>query len=830
MTNLLQDIRYALRQLRRAPGFTLTAVVTLALGLGATAAVYSVIHSVLLSPLPYADADHLVGVAFTFPHEKPNAEQVGQAADFVRQHSQAFSSSAVMDDSGAAVNLSVNGGRAVQINSLRVTEGYFRTLGVMPTLGRPFTLDEDRSGGGKAVVLSDGIWTRVFGRDPAVVGRDLRVNQETFTVVGVMPASFHVTADTAPGVLGTPDIWLPLQLSSKTPGYEGDNFEMIARLQPGITLAQAQQQLTALDKPFYEQFPSYRKWYGEGNVLHQFRAWTLQDVVMSGVRRSLLTVMGAVLAVLLVTCLNLAGLMMARTMRRSREIALRSALGAARAQLVRLLAAEGLLLALGGGLLAVAVARVSTFVLLHTAPLAIPTLNGEPSEWLLSGVVLGLALAATAVFSLFPAVLILGKRGGEMRLGGPSLGEVISHARLSRALMVAQIALAMVLVSTASVLMGTFVRLRTLPSGVEPKQLTVFQVALKGERYANTRHTAQFVSTVLDQLRRTPGVDRVAAINGLPLDRGLNMGGNPADRPSLRQIVELRTVTPGYIQTMGMPLLAGRDIAESDRAGSDPVVVIGATAAKKWWPGLSPIGESIHLGGEQRWRIVGVVPDVQMHSLVETQGVEIYEPMTQISDESTGVINGWFPTTFAVRTAPHVNIAAAAQQAVERADPEIPVARLTTMQAIIDSTIQEPRFFSFLAAGFSGFALALTVIGLFGLLSYQVTQRTREIGVRMALGADRMHILRSFLARGLAVASMGIALGLAVSWLMHLVVDHLLSDAGIDASSTASSIVMNATEAAVFAAFAILAATLAASWLPARRAASIEPMQALRSE
>jgi predicted permease len=540
--------------------------------------------------------------------------------------------------------------------------------------------------------------------------------------------------------------------------------------------------------------------------------------------------MGAVLAVLLVACLNLAGLMMARTMRRSREIALRSALGATRAQLARLLAAEGLLLALGGGLLALAVAREATFVLLHAAPLSIPTLNGEPGTWLMSAVVLGMALGSTALFSLLPAVVILIARGKEMRLGGPSLGEAISHARLSRALMVAQIALAMVLVSTASVLMGTFVKLRSLPSGVEPKQLTVFQVALKGDRYANTQHTGQFVATVLDQLRRTPGVDCAAAINGLPMDRGLNQGGNPADRPDLRQTVELRTITPGYFQTMGMPMLAGRDIAESDRAGSDPVVVIGATAARKWWMGRSPIGKNILLGGKQSWRIIGVVPDVQMHSLVDSGGVEIYEPMAQTPDEFTGVINGWFPTSFAVRTAAHVNLAEPAQQAVERADPEIPITRLTTMQSVIDSTIEEPRFFSLLATGFSGFALALTVIGLFGLLSYQVTQRTREIGVRMALGADRMNILRTFLGRGLAVASIGVVLGALATWLIRPVVGQLLSDAGVYSIGATQSIVMNGAQAAVFAAFAIIAVTLAASWLPARRAASIEPMQALRTE
>ena len=301
------------------------------------------------------------------------------------------------------------------------------------------------------------------------------------------------------------------------------------------------------------------------------------------------------------------------------------------------------------------------------------------------------------------------------------------------------------------------------------------------------------------------------------MDRGLNIGGNPSGRPETRQIVEFRAVTPGYFDAMGISLLMGRDISDSDHAGGDPVVVIGATAAKKWWPGRSAIGETIHIQGEENWRIVGVVADAQMHSLLEGQGVVIYAPIAQLNDHVTGMINGWFPTTFAVRTAAHVNLAEAAQQAVERADPEIPIARLSTMQAVIDSTIEAPRFLSLLASAFSGFALVLTVIGLFGLLSYQVTQRTREIGVRMALGADRLRILRTFLGRGLAVASAGVALGLIAAWLIRPVVNHLLSDAGVYTSDTVQSIVMNGARAAALAAFAIVAVSLAASWVPARR-------------
>jgi len=830
MQSFVQDLRYALRQLRKSPGFTVVVVVTLALGLGVTAAVWSVVQAVLLAPLPYPEPDRLVGVAFTFPHEKPNAEQTGVCAEFIRDHSQAFSASAVTDDGSAAVNLSVAGGHSVQVNALRVSEGYFRTLGVMPALGRPFNSEEDRPSGPRAAILSDGLWRQAFGSDPNIIGRDVRVNQEDFTVVGVMPASFVVSSESAPGVTATPGLWMPLQLSPKDPGYEGDNYQMMARLRPGITLAQAQQQVRALEGPFYAQFPAYTRWYAEngGKTLHQFRISALQEVLVADVRRSLTMVLGAVVAVLLVACLNLAGLMMARSMRRTRELDLRFALGATRTQLIQLIAAEGAWIALAGWLLGIAAARTAANLLLHASPLPIPQLYGEPGVTLQSFVVLALAVVATLLFAVLPGCIALRNRNKEARLNGPSLGETISHARVSRVLVVAQVAVAMVLVSTASILLGTFVRLHSLPSGVEAKQLSVFQVTLKGDRYASTQHTMQFVNTVLDQLRRTPGVDRAAAVNGLPLDRGLNEGGYPAGRRNLQQTVEYRAITPGYFEAMGMHLLAGRGISDADRAGADRVVVIGATAAQKWWPGRSPIGDGIQLGGGAKLRIVGVVTDVQMHSLVEAQGIAIYGPLAQLSDESTAVLNGWFPISFAVRTAAHVDLAASVQRAVEHADPEIPMARVATMQAVIDSTMEAPRFFSLVASGFSAFALALTVLGLFGLLSYQVAQRTREIGVRMALGADRVQILRAYLVRGLSLAATGVAIGLGIAALVRPMIHGLLADMGIDAQ--AQRMVTNGVASTLAALCAVLAASVAASWLPALRAASTEPMQALRTE
>jgi predicted permease len=648
-----------------------------------------------------------------------------------------------------------------------------------------------------------------------------------------MPARFAASAESAPGVLATPELWQPLQLSPKDPVYDGDNFQMIARMKPGVTLARVQAELNALREPFYQQYPSYRKWVADDQSLHDFRVWTLQEVLVGNVQRSLWTLMGAVIALLLVACLNLAGLVIARSLRRGREMAVRTALGATRGQLLRLLLCEGLLIAAGGGVLALAVSQAATGLLLHAAPIAIPALRSAPDMGLLGALVFGIALTSTVLFSLLPAWMILRAQGsgnGAGRLGSATAGETVSQARLSRALVVAQAAMAMLLVSTASVLAGTFVKLQAQPSGVEPKQLTVFQVTLKGDRYAKTLPTTQFVSAVLDELRRVPGVSGVTAIHGLPLDRGLNISGYPPAHPELGRTLQFRAVAPEYFKVMGIKQLAGRDLTASDRAETDPVVVIGETMAKRWWPGRSPVGEYLHVGVEKSWRIVGVAADVRNRSLLDTDGMLVYTPLSQLPDSFTALMNDYIPATFAVRTAAHVSLAGAAQRAVAKADPEMPIAKLTTMQAVIDETIREPRFFSLLAAGFSGFSMVLTVIGLFGLLSYQVTQRTREIGVRMALGADRAATLRGFLKRGLTLAVMGVVLGLGAMWMMRPVVAHLLTDAGVDAGAGAAHVVMSGAVSAAMAAVAMIGASIAASWLPARRAARLEPIQALRME
>ena len=823
-----QDVRYAGRGLRRAPGFAVTAVLTLGLGIGATATMYSVVRDVLLAALPYPEAERLVGIGFTYPQARPTGKETGASAQFVADHTRSFESVGLAEWGSTGANLSAGVGRTQPLAAMKVTAGYFPTFGVQPVVGRSFTAAEDLPGGPRVAMLSYWVWQRTFGGDRGVVGRVVRINEEPYTVVGVMPE--WVPESPMDKVVGA-GVWLPMQLSPKTPGYDGGNFTMIGRLRRGVTLAQAQQELDGLKLPFHAAFPSYREWTNSAKLLHGFEVWPLQEVVVSEVRRSLLVLLAAVSAVLLVACLNLAGLMTARVATRRREMALRTALGATRGGLLRLLVSESLLLAVAGGALGLGLAEVARPALLAAAPLGIPGWAGH-GRWGVAGFVALVAMAVTVLCGLLPGWTVFRQDAQAGLRGGEAAGGDASQVRVGKGLMVGQVAVAMVLLSAATMLLGSFLKLQSMASGVEAKRLTVAQVSLKGAGYEGTLATTQFVARVVEALGRTPGVERVVAVNGLPLDRGLNIGGRPADRPEMRVIVEFRTVTPGYFQTVGVPLRLGRELEVGDRARTPLVVVVNETAARRWWPGRSPIGERVVVGGkgEPERTVVGVVGDVRTNSLAEAPEVMLYAPMEQMSDAMTKILNGWFPTTFAIRTGADVDLEAAVRAAVSGADAEMPVAKLSTMQGVIDETVAGPRFFSWMAGGFAGFAVALTVIGLFGLLSYQVTQRTREIGVRMAVGADRGEILGMIVRRGMGLTAVGLGIGLVGSLGVPRVVRSLLEDTVYTNGAGVAGVLANGGGAMAVAAVAMMLAAGVASYLPGTRAAGVEPVEALRAE
>jgi predicted permease len=826
MNGWMQDVRYALRQLRRSPGFALTAVLTLSLGIGATTAMYHVVSEVLLQPLPYPDQGSLVGVAFTFPQEQPNAEQTGVTADFLLAHNKSFASMGVADDGALGANFSVGNGKPRSIRSLRVSSGYLPTLGVAPMLGRLFTREDDQPGGAPLAVLSYGLWKTVLNSDAHAVGRTVEVNGDVYTVIGVMPESF-VTAE-------SPDLWQPLRLGPAVAGYEGTNFQMVARLKPGASLEQARAELKTLSSTIYVQYPYFRHWY-PGHPLLEERAWLLRDVVVSGVKTSLLSLMAAMVMVLLLACLNLAVLMTARALGRQREMALRMALGATRWSIVRLLMIESLMLAIAGSVAGVGFAWIFRMLMRTVSPVSLPSLNpgaGNGNDvWWMLGVALLVGCSTTLVFGLLPAMRLLTSDVTGALGTGQASGVTVSSHKTGRLLMIGQVALATMLLSAGALLLGTFLNMRSIPTGVVAKRLHVMQVNLKGDKYANALTTAQFVDRVEDGLRKIPGVARVAAVNGLPLDSGYNNDGWPVKGgKELSRNVDIRFVTPGFFHTVGTALLMGRDVTTGDHAGGAPVALVNEAMAQLWWHGQSPIGEYvIRVDGQPR-EIVGVVADSHDRALASPMRPTMYEPFAQVDDPTMKAINGWFPTSFVIRVAGDMPIATEAARALHDADPEVPVGKFTEMQNFVDKEVAASRFFSWIAGGFSGFALLLTMIGLFGLLSYQVGMRTREIGVRMAVGADRGLILLLVLRRGIALTLIGLAIGAVGSLALRRVVISVLTGTIHTRGGNLGGVLASGALTVGCAAAALLIAALLASYLPARRAASIEPTQALRAE
>ncbi|MBS1799943.1 MAG: ABC transporter permease [Acidobacteria bacterium] len=831
---LIEDMRFALRQLRRSPGFTITAALTLALSIGATITMVRIVRSALLEPLPFPQQDRLVGVAFTQPQQSPNDNQAGNTASFLLQHAKSFQSASVYAEGTAGANLATGNQTsdgAVQVAIQAVDRNFFPTLGVQPMLGRNFSAEEDRRNGPKAIILSYGLWQRMFNGDTGIIDRVVHLNGESVAVVGVMPASMSFGSDDSRSLSAEADVWQPLALDTADPGYYGTNYNMLARLRDGVTVEQAQQEVASLDKPLYKEFPFLTQWLSVAKTIPEFKLWPLQQVLVSNIHSSIVALTAAVLAVLLVACLNLAGLNAARAASREREIALRSALGASRFEIVRLLVSESFLLAIAGTALGLGVASVMLPALLANAPMAIPRTGGVHFAAIFAATVL-LVFVVTLLCGLLPSWLVLRRSTAANLHTRQTTGASAPHSRMSKALLVAQTAIAVLLLSAASLLLVVFLHLRATPSGVQPEHLAVAQVNLKGSSYASTLATTQFIQKVIDRLQQYPGVKQVAASNGFPLDRGLNITMPPTGNLQKSDLVELRLVTPGYFRAVGIPLLAGRDIAETDRADSAPVIVVSQAIAKKLWPGKSPVDEHVKAffgKNSPPLTVIGVVADSHTHSLAEDPALLIYEPFTQQSDKSMATLNGWFRTSFAIRSAADTDLAAAVQKAIHDADPGIPVSRYTTMQTIIDNSLARPRFFSSLVTAFAGFALALTVIGLFGLLSYQVTQRTREIGVRVALGATRGQVLRFVLKRGLTLTLLGLALGSAASLLLPRLIHSMMSDIITGGGHVATGL-LGTLPALAVACGAMLLAAVVASWLPARRASAIEPMEALRME
>ncbi|HLB38223.1 MAG TPA: ABC transporter permease [Gemmatimonadales bacterium] len=808
---MLTDLHYALRSLRKAPAFTFVAVVTLALGVGATTAIFSVVNGVLLKPLPYADPDGLVMV---WEHNFPRGRDrnVVSPANFFTWTEQAQ----VLEDLAALVEGSgtlTGGGEPERVGVVTASASLFPLLGVQPRIGRAYTPEEDRDGAPRVAVLGYGYWQRRFGADPAVIGRDLTLNGRPLTIVGVLPQGFEVDLPVKFGWTGTQDLWVPHQFDEGDRAASGRYLQVIGRRGSGVTVQQAQDRMSALARQLEQDFPERQTGWGVNLV-------PLEEQLVGDVRKALLLILGAVTFVLLIACANVASLLLARSIERRQEVTLRAALGASRARTIRQLLAESLLLAGAGGGLGAVLAWAAVDALKALSP-DIPRIE----QVTVDATVLGFALVMSAVtgllFGVAPAL-----RGSNVELGaslkesGARSGGGAGVMRARNSLVIAEIALSIVLLAGAGLLMRSFANLLDVGVGFETERLVLADVPVPTSRYPEASQRARAFESLVERVQALPGVQSATAILFPPLSgAGSATSFWVNDRPIPPQgeapVADLRWVQRDYARTMGIPLLAGRFFERTDGEGAPLRVVVNKNFAETFWPGESAIGRSLSMpwGDTLVAEIVGVVEDV-LHNGPRTEvRPKIYWHHQQFQPFT-------LPMTLVVRTATDgVDVAPALRAEARAVDPSMPIYNLRSMESALSETLARARLATVSLGAFSLIALILAAVGVYGVLAYSVSQRTREFGVRMAVGADQATLARLVLTQGTRLVVVGLVIGAAVALAVSRLMEGLVFEVGTrDPLSFMGA-------AAVLGAVALLA-----SYLPARRAARVDPMEALRYE
>jgi putative ABC transport system permease protein len=806
MDTLLQDVRYALRRLRRSPGFTVVAVLTLALGIGANSAIFSVVNAVLLRSLPYEEAERLVLVAHVNREGNPAPMSPANFRD-VRAEARSLEDLSFWHYSGRTLT---GVGDPVRLQGAAVGERFFEVMRARPLLGRTFRADENEPGRNRVAVLGHAFWQQRFGADPRVVGRTVTLDGEPYEVVGVMPEEF--------GFPGNRDLWFPREYDADfvSDASRGAWFiSGIGRLKPGVPHEQAAREVAALGKRLQQQYP-------DSNTGLEFTSVSLYEQTVGNVRVSLLVLLGAVGLVLLIACANVANLLLARAAAREGELAVRTALGAGRGRLVRQLLAESVILGLLGGAAGLLLAVWGTSALVALEPQGIPRLADVRVDGTVVAFTLGVALLSGLLFGLLPAMQVTRSGlAGSLREGGRGALSGRGSIRTRNALVVAEMALAVVLLAGAGLLIRSFVQLQSVDPGFRSEGALSFTLALPDAAYGEGDAGAVFYRGLLERLEALPGVRSAAAVSDLPMGNSANfltfeVEGREPPTPGQEPVSQILRVTPDYFRTLGIPVARGREFSAEDRAGAPGVVVINQETARRFFPGEDPIGKRIllSLGPDTTsvpWEVVGVAGDVRQFGVDADPQPAMYFPAAQGPSGSMGVV---------VRTAvPPLSLAGAVRRAVAGLDPNLPVNELRPLEQLTADSVSQPRFYMLLLSVFAGTALALAAIGIFGVISYGVAQRTREIGVRMALGAEPASVLRVVVGGALGLAGIGVGLGV----LGALAGTRLLSGLLYGVA---------ATDPLTYAGVAVLLLGVAAlaSWLPARAAVRVDPVVALRAE
>ena len=813
MNALWRDLRFSLRQLYKAPGFTLIVLATLGLCIGANTAIFSVLDAVLLRPAPYPAAGRLAlltTVSRNHGVENVNDSQTGALFEAVRDGASLLDLAAAGGFGG--VNFS-GAGRLEFVQQQRVSTGYFRVLGIPPQFGREFTPAEDTRGGPAVAILSYAFWQRAFHGDPTALGRAFNLRGEPFTVVGILPRDFHAESPI--------DVWTPLR-PSRTGEGGGWNYTVVARLKPGATWAAAQSQLQALSRSLIGTpgFPRETTNFEE-------RIVPLQQGLTAASRSRILLTWAAVLAVLVIGCVNVAGLLLARAAGRQREIATRLALGANRLSIVRQLLSESLLLALGGGILGLAIGYRALAWLKHLGASKLELWHPIRLDAGVLLAMLAISAATSLLFGLFPALSAsrLDVRTALIEGGRGVLGRRRGWTR--QALVGCEVALCLTLLVCAGLLVRTLSYLDGLSPGFDTRNVISAQISLQDARYSTAAAVSRLYTMGLDRMRGIPGVESAGVALTLPYERPLNDGFRTLDGDDLEgHGCEEVYVTPGYFETLRIPIRRGRAVEASDRAGGDSVVVVSEGFARKYYARHEAIGGHLRLGS-QTSRIVGIAGDVEQHSGLGNFGPlsiqpTIYVPVAQMSDSFLQLVHTWFSPSFVIRTAgAHSlgSIESQVQSAIASADPQLPVAHFQSIDDLRAENSLDQRYHAALFASIAGLALLLSALGLYGLISNSVTRRTHELGLRLALGATAGQAILSAVRPGLLLSLAGVAGG----YFLSRVAVRFLASMLFGVRPTDPT-------AFVFAAALLLAVAAAASFIPAARIPGIDPARTLRDE
>ena len=800
LSELRQDVAFALRTLRKQPAFTLVAVLTLALGIGADSAIFSVVRGVLLRPLPFAEADRLVEVRTAYPNDK---DYTLSAPDFMSVGTLDGVFSGVTAYYPTEVTWTGDG-EPRTLSAAVVARDFFSTLGVEPALGRAFDSGEHVAGRETVAVLSHALWQSRFAGDPGVLGRTLTFAGVPHEVVGVAPAGFSMPLGTE--VYG-PIVYGDTFSAATDQGRRSEFLTVIGRLAPGVSVDTARGELAALGRRLQEEFP-------RTNERLTFTGYPVPERILGDVRTPLLVLLGAVGLVLLIACANVANLLLARAASREGELALRNAVGAGRGRLVRQLLTEAVVLGLAGGACGLLLAWAGTRALVAARPEGIPRLDEVGVDGTVVAFTLLLALGTALLFGLLPAFQSTrGRLAGTLKEGGRGTSSR-GGQRLRQALIVAETALAVVLLVGAGLLVQSFLRLTSVDPGFRPDGAMTFELSLQGAAYDELPRRIEVHRALVERLEALPGVVAAGGANVLPLDTGgaiesFDVEGREA-RPE--ELLEIRTafVTPGYFRALGAPLLAGRPLDRRDHAEAPLVVVVNQAAVERWFDGESPLGRRMLLRGEPR-EVVGVVGDLPQLGLDRPAEPVAYYPHPQLPGRTLQMV---------VRTSGEpLALAGDVRRLVREVDSELPLAAPRPLSDVVAESVARPRFYTTLLGLFAAVALVLALVGIFGVMSYSVAQRTREIGVRIALGARRREVVAMVLRRALALAGIGLLAGLLVALAATRVMESQLFG-------------VTATDPWTFAGvLALLAASaVAASLVPARRAAAVDPVVALRGE